>query len=445
MTLSFGTDGVRGPAREFTPSWVAALGAAMVDVFGGGSFVLGRDTRESGPRIVADLTQGISAAGGSVVDLGVAPTPAVAWVAARDGVPGAVVSASHNPWADNGIKVFAPGGTKLDDGTESELARALDAHLAASPVAGTSDSAGDGAATLDAYVAHLVASIDGRRLDGLRVVLDCAHGAASALAPRVFTAVGADVTVIGNHPDGRNINENCGSTHLELLADTVVRLGADVGLAFDGDADRVLAVDGSGAVVDGDHIIAMLALDRHRRGVLVGSAVVVTVMTNLGFRLAMDEADIEVVETPVGDRHCLAALERRGLVLGGEQSGHVILRDLATTGDGMLSGLQIADLVVRSSQPLASLAATAMTRVPQVLHNVEVHGDRAALIDAIRPDVEAEQSRLGSSGRILVRSSGTEPLIRVMVEATDAGVAAEVATRLVTAVTSLDGAGEPSP
>jgi phosphoglucosamine mutase len=260
----------------------------------------------------------------------------------------------------------------------------------------------------------------------------------------VFGDLGASVTVINAEPTGRNINEGCGSTHLGPLADTVVRVGADVGLALDGDADRVLAVDGSGSTVDGDQIIAMLALDRHRRGELVGPAVVVTVMANLGFRLAMVEAGIEVVETPVGDRHCLAALEQRGLVLGGEQSGHVILRDLATTGDGMLSGVQIADLVSRTGRTLADLAASAMTRVPQVLRNVEVRGDREDLMAAIAPVVDAEAARLGSTGRILVRASGTEPLVRVMVEATDAAVAREVASRLVSVVSDHGGAGEPA-
>ena len=444
MTLSFGTDGVRGPASEFTPSWVGALGAAMVDVFGSGPFVVGRDTRESGPEIVASLASGVGAGGGAVVDLGVAPTPAVAWVAARDGVPGAVVSASHNPWGDNGIKVFAPGGTKLDDDTEARLADALTVQLSTDPIAGGSGSVRDGDDALDRYVDHLVASVSGRSLAGLSVVLDCANGAASDLAPRVFGGLGASVTVINAEPTGRNINEGCGSTHLGPLADTVVRVGADVGLAFDGDADRVLAVDGLGSTVDGDQIIAMLALDRHRRGELVGPAVVVTVMANLGFRLAMVEAGIEVVETPVGDRHCLAALEQRGLVLGGEQSGHVILRDLATTGDGMLSGVQIADLVRRTGRTLADLAASAMTRVPQVLRNVEVRGDREDLMAAIAPVVDAEAARLGSTGRILVRASGTEPLVRVMVEATDAAVAREVASRLVSVVSDHGGAGEPA-
>ena len=378
------------------------------------------------------------------MDLGVAPTPAVAWVAARDGVPGAVVSASHNPWGDNGIKVFAPGGTKLDDDTEARLADALTVQLSTDPIAGGSGSVRDGDDALDRYVDHLVASVSGRSLAGLSVVLDCANGAASDLAPRVFEGLGASVTVINAEPTGRNINEGCGSTHLGPLADTVVRVGADVGLAFDGDADRVLAVDGLGSTVDGDQIIAMLALDRHRRGDLVGPAVVVTVMANLGFRLAMVEAGIEVVETPVGDRHCLAALEQRGLVLGGEQSGHVILRDLATTGDGMLSGVQIADLVRRTGRTLADLAASAMTRVPQVLRNVEVRGDREDLMAAIAPVVDAEAARLGSTGRILVRASGTEPLVRVMVEATDAAVAREVASRLVSVVSDHGGAGEPA-
>jgi phosphoglucosamine mutase len=349
-----------------------------------------------------------------------------------------MVSASHNPWTDNGIKLFAAGGRKIPDTLEAELAGELDRFLAGPAVAAPAFDAGadasadtSAAGDLAGYTAHLVASLSGRDLGGLAVVLDCANGAASALAAGVFTGAGARVEVINASPDGRNINRDCGSTHLGPLASRVVATGAALGLAFDGDADRVLAVDHTGAPVDGDHLIALLALDRHRQGTLPGPAVVVTVMSNLGLRLAMADAGIEVVETPVGDRHCLEALEARSLVLGGEQSGHVIFRDLATTGDGMLCGLAVADAVVRSGATLAELAATAMTRVPQVLVNVTVVGDRDAAMASLAPAVAAAEERLGDTGRVLVRPSGTEPLIRVMVEATGDGVAAAEAARLV--------------
>lgn len=448
--LEFGTDGVRGPSSAFTPSWLAAFGAALVSVLGPGPFIVGRDTRRSGPDISSWLTAGITAVGGSVRDLGVAPTPAVAWVAADSGSPAVVVSASHNPFDDNGLKVFAAGGTKLDDETERRLAgtlgEALDGRLGVPPVAHASPpAAGVGGDrwredALDRYLDHIAASLPADALGGLTVVLDCANGAASALAPVLFARLGATVLARNDAPDGRNINAGCGSTHLEVLVDAVPAAGADLGLAFDGDADRVLAVDAGGERIDGDQIIAMLALDRHGRGELVGPAVVVTVMSNLGLRLAMAEAGIEVVETPVGDRHCLAALEAQGLTLGGEQSGHVILADLATTGDGLLCGAHVAALVARTGTPLGTLAAAAMTRLPQVLRNVEVRANRPEVVAAVAAEVAEAEAALGGTGRVLLRPSGTEPLVRVMVEAPVAEVAAEVADRLVTAITAASGA-----
>lgn len=441
MTLQFGTDGVRGPAGSFTDDWVTRLGAAAAQVLGPGGFVVGRDTRESGARIAAALISGLHSGGCAVVDLGVAPTPAVAWVAATEKLGGAMVSASHNPWTDNGVKLFASGGTKLDDATERRLSALLDDPVAAQATGPgvSSASVPDAGAWLQRYARHLTDSLGGRRLEGLSMVLDCANGAASGIAPGLFRELGADVVVLHADPDGRNINDGCGSTDLGDLANVVVSSGADVGLAFDGDADRVLAVDAQGRTIDGDQMIAMLALDRHRRGVLRGGAVVVTVMANLGLRQSMDAAGIAVVETPVGDRHCLAELEARGLVLGGEQSGHVILRDFATTGDGMLSGLQIADLMVRTGRRLGDLADAAMTRLPQVLRNVTVTGDAAVVLDAVAADVDAARLQLGNDGRILVRASGTEPLVRVMVEATDPDTAGGVADRLCDRITDVAG------
>lgn len=451
--LEFGTDGVRGPVGSFTRPWVVALGWAAADVVGPGTFFIGRDTRASGPDIATWLSEGLRSGGCDVVDLGVAPTPAVAWAAARAGVPAAMVSASHNPWTDNGVKVFASGGLKLDDITEQRVSQRLAERLVERP-AGAPDRRGvaglragvDNAgalreSTLAGYVDHVVGSIDGRNLSGLSVVLDCANGAATDLAPAVFERLGASVTVMHAAPDGRNINAGCGSTHMDDVRAAVVASGADLGLALDGDADRVLAVDATGAIVDGDQIIALLALDRFSRGALPGDAVVVTVMSNLGLRMAMAEAGIAVVETPVGDRHCLAALESHGLVLGGEQSGHVILRDLATTGDGTLSGVHLADVMVRTGTSLADLAGNAMTRLPQVLLNVEVHAERSVVMDAIADEVAVQQSILGNTGRILVRPSGTEPLVRVMVEAPDVDVASSVAAHLAEVIVAVASGG----
>src|SRR5690606_37284934 len=359
-------------------------------------------------------------------------------------------SASHNPFADNGIKLFAAGGRKLPDDVErrleDELQRLVHRRPTDEGAAGGDRPVPTGAALgrIDAaegadagYRAAVVASLDGRRLDGLRAVVDCANGAASAVAPRVLRDLGVEVEVVNDRPDGTNINDGCGSTHVERLGPLVAERGADLGIAFDGDADRVLLVDGAGQVVDGDQIIAMCAIDRHERGALAGDSVVVTVMTNLGFRRAMEKRGIRVVETRVGDRHVLEALEAEGLSLGGEQSGHVIFRDLATTGDGLLTAVQVLDVVVRSGVPLAELAARSMTRLPQVLRNVRVAHRDPAIVDRLADDIAAVEARLGDQGRVLVRPSGTEPLVRVMVEAPTAAEADEAAAALVRAVEAL--------
>ena len=436
MPLEFGTDGVRGVANtELTPELVLALGRAAARVLGG-PFVVGRDTRRSGPMLQAAFSAGVASEGVDVVDLGVLPTPGVAFASAGRGCPGAVVSASHNPFPDNGIKLFAPGGRKLTDEEEETLEAELRRLVGGEADGPRPTGAGVGQSTaapglVDDYAAHLVATLEGRGLDGLAVVLDCGHGAASAVAPGVVRAAGAKVEVIGAEPDGTNINAGCGSTDLGPLRRAVLDQGAAVGLAFDGDADRLLAVDERGGVVDGDHLIALCALDLRARGGLAGDTVVVTVMTNLGFRLAMERAGVAVHETPVGDRHVLAALDAHGWSLGGEQSGHLIFRRLATTGDGLLTGLQLLDLLARSGRPLSELATGAMTRVPQVLHNVRVA--------ALAPAVEAEQVRLGGNGRVLVRPSGTEPVVRVMVEAPTESEAEATAARLAHEVARLLG------
>ncbi len=441
MSLRFGTDGVRGPADDLTDELVAALGAAAAEVLGGAAgFVIGRDTRASGARLEAALAGGLEVGGARPETLGVLPTPAVAWVCAACNVPGAVISASHNPWSDNGIKFFAAGGRKLADDVEERLEAALDRLTAEGapipPALFVPEAPPPG---LDSWVDAVVSSLEGRRLDGLRVVVDCANGAASSVAPEALRRLGAAVEVLHADPDGHNINDGCGSTHPGDLQRRVVETGAAVGLAFDGDADRVLAVDEAGELVDGDHLLALFAVDLRDRGRLADDRVVVTVMTNLGFRLAMAEQGIEVVETAVGDRYVLEALERTGGSLGGEQSGHIVLADLATTGDGLLSGIQLLDLLVRTGRPLSELAAASMTQLPQVLVNVRVAERRADIAEAMATEIAAEEAALQGRGRVLVRPSGTEPLVRVMVEAETPERADEVAHRLAEVAKGLCG------
>jgi phosphoglucosamine mutase len=435
MSLRFGTDGVRGDAdTDLTPPLVTALGRAAARVLGTDiAFLIGRDTRESGPRIERDLARGLAAEGAPVVSLGVLPTPAVAHLAGLDGAPAAMISASHNPWRDNGIKLFAPGGRKLDDGTEAEIEQVMLALVDETvPVGEGAVEMATRPDAIDAYVAHLASVVEGRDLSNLAVLVDCANGAASAVVERLHEML-PRLVAIHREPDGRNINEGCGSTHPADLQRRVAD-GFPVGLALDGDADRVLAVDERGTLVDGDQIMVMAALDLRGRGLLRNDAIAVTVMSNLGLRRALDAAGIGVVETPVGDRNVLVALDEHDLVLGGEQSGHLVFRDHATTGDGLLTGLVLLDLLQRSARPLSELAA-AMVRFPQVLTNVRV-GRRPDLdgSPALATEIEAARERLGEAGRVLVRASGTEPLVRVMVEAASEETAAAEAARLAEAV-----------
>jgi phosphoglucosamine mutase len=361
----------------------------------------------------AAFVAGLSAEGVEVIRLGVMPTPAVAFEAARLGAMGAVISASHNPYHDNGIKLFGIGGTKLADHVEETIEACLHELGATSGepgiVHGRRDPSG--------YIEHLLGVLEGRHLRGLRVVIDAANGAASHVVADVFGRTGAHVVVVHAAPDGRNINAGCGATDPSGLRAAVVAERAHVGIALDGDADRLIAVDERGDVVDGDHVIAICAEDMRPRGLLRHDTVVVTVMANLGFRLAMREAGIDVVETAVGDRYVLEALTEGGYSLGGEQSGHVIFPDHATTGDGMLTGLVLLDIVQRSGKQLSLLAATAMTQLPQVLVNVRVGVRRPDVAELLVDEIAAAAAPLGDHGRILVRPSGTEPLIRVMVEA----------------------------
>jgi phosphoglucosamine mutase len=438
--LKFGTDGVRGVANaELTPELVLALGRAAARTLPSTRYVIGRDTRRSGASLEAALTAGLTSEGVDVVRLGVVPTPTVAWLAQRDGVLGAVISASHNTFEDNGVKLFALGGVKLTDEQEDALEAELRVVLADPAGRPPKTGAGIGTVTDDddattRWMESVVASTEGRGLGGLRVVVDCANGAATQVGPKVLRALGAQVEVIHADPDGTNINADCGSTYPADLQRVVVQTGADVGIAFDGDADRMLAVDAGGRLIDGDQIIAITAIDRKARGVLTGNAVVVTVMTNLGFRLGMEARGIEVVEVPVGDRHVLAALAERGLSLGGEQSGHVVFADLASTGDGLLTAVQLLDVVAHSGRPLAVLADDAMTRLPQVLRNVEVQRPGAEVAAEVEASAKAAALELGHHGRVLLRPSGTERLVRVMVEAPTVEQAETIADRLAAEV-----------
>ncbi|MDQ4133646.1 MAG: phosphoglucosamine mutase [Actinomycetota bacterium] len=451
MTPRFGTDGLRGKANaELTPELVMALGRAAARVLSGDRFVVGRDTRLSGPMLFAALTAGIVAEGADVDDLGICPTPGVAWVSADENTPAAVISASHNPFDDNGVKFFARGGLKLTDTAEAEIEAELE-RILADPLAAATGPTGAALGRIRAhssgrqrYAEAMTAQLEAGSLRGLSIVLDCAHGATFEVAPAVLTALGATVTVINDQPDGININEGAGTGHPEGLARTVTSVGADLGLAFDGDGDRVLAVDHSGAVVDGDQILAICALDRQRHGRLKGDTLVVTVMANLGLRQVMAANDIGVFETKVGDRYVLEALDANGWCLGGEQSGHIIFRDLATTGDGLLTGLQLLDVMTRTGQSLAELAKV-MHRHPQVLRNVVV-ADRLGLAGAadVWEEVRSVEARLGDDGRVLIRVSGTEPLVRVMVEAASAEEAQAACDSLCEAVTrSLGGLQTP--
>lgn len=433
--LRFGTDGVRGRAyQELLPEDVVRLAQAAAEVIAPTApVVIGRDTRDSSPEFAAALATGFSAVGVSTLDLGVAPTPAVAWGAAQTRAPGAVVSASHNPWYDNGIKLFGPEGRKLDDEVQASLEAALaDPGRTTVSTLGTPPRTSDGSEMLRQYL-DAVASTAEFNGSGLHVVVDAAHGSATAALPGPLEAHGVTVTVINSSPDGRNINHRCGSTRPETVANAVRKNEADLGLTFDGDADRVLAVDHTGELVDGDQIIAICAVDRLQHGRLPGNTVVVTVMANLGFHRAMAQRGINVVTTPVGDRHVQAVLQEGNWALGGEQSGHVIFPSLATTGDGLVTSLQLLEVVASRGLPLRDLAREAMTKMPQVLHNVAIdpHSiDEACLAAA----VSAAEERLGSNGRILVRPSGTEPLLRIMVEAETPEIANTVATDVATAI-----------
>ena len=441
MSRLFGTDGVRGLANGLITAEVAlSLAQAAAVVLGhrrsGGrrpTAVVARDPRISGDFISAAVEAGLASAGVDVHDAGVLPTPAAAYLVADLGADfGVMISASHNAAPDNGIKFLARGGQKLDDALEDEIELEM-SRPSPRPTGGEVGRINRFADAEDRYVIHLLQTLP-NRLDGLTVVLDCAHGAASGCSPQVFADAGAKVIVIGADPDGININDGYGSTHLGPLQAAVVEHGADLGIAHDGDADRCLAVDHEGNVVDGDQIMAIMATAFKAAGKLKDDTLVATVMSNLGLKLALREAGVSLRETAVGDRYVLEAMREGGYSLGGEQSGHVIFSEYATTGDGVLTGLQLAAQVARTGRTLKQLA-TVMTKLPQVLINVRgVDKSAADTNEAVRRAVEASRGELGETGRVLLRPSGTEPVVRVMVEAADMETASAVAGRLAEVV-----------
>jgi len=440
----FGTDGVRGLANaELSPELAlsVASAAAMVLVAHDATHkplaVVGRDPRASGEMLEAAVIAGLTAAGADVLRVGVLPTPAVAFLtAAYNADLGVMLSASHNPMADNGIKLFARGGLKLPDEIEDEIEAVVDSGDRFRPVGASVGRVTDADDAAERYLAHLLSTVPAD-LGGLHVVVDCAHGAASSVAPELYRRAGAKVTAIAAEPDGLNINDGVGSTHLEGLVAAVVEQGADLGIAHDGDADRCLAVAADGSLIDGDQLLAVCAVDMNSRGQLRENVVVATVMSNLGFHHAMRDAGIDVVTTAVGDRYVLEALRERNLSLGGEQSGHIVFTDAATTGDGLLTALQIMAGMAAAGRSLAELAAV-VNRLPQVLVNVTVADkDGVARSEAVRRAVAEAETELGEDGRILLRPSGTEQLVRVMVEALTQQHAEELAARVADVVAGV--------
>ncbi len=445
MARLFGTDGVRGRANDqLTAELALGLASAAVCVLGADALdsgnrprvVVGRDPRASGELLEAALCAGLAAAGADAIRVGVVPTPAVAFLTADYAADfGVMISASHNPMPDNGIKLFGAGGHKLADDVEDAIEGAM-AGPQPRPVGAGIGRLVDAPDAVHRYLDHLVAS-GGSHLDGLTIVVDCANGAASHIGPQAYAAAGAQVIPIHAEPDGLNINDGCGSTHLGNLQAAVLEHGADLGLAHDGDADRCLAVDSTGAVVDGDQIMAILALAMHERGALTDDVLVATVMSNLGLHLAMKEAGIEVRVTGVGDRYVLEELRSGGYALGGEQSGHIVIPSAGTTGDGVLTGLLLARRVAETRTRLADLAAV-MSVLPQELINVSVTDKHAvAAADSVQQAVAAAQAQLDGTGRILLRPSGTEQLVRVMVEATTADDARAIAERVAQVVAGV--------
>ena len=442
MSRLFGTDGVRGLAnKDITSESALKLAQAAAIVLGEQArargqkpiAVIGRDPRISGEFLAAAISAGLASSGVDVFDAGVIPTPATSFLTADlDADFGVMISASHNPAPDNGIKFFSRGGHKLDDAVEDAIEKALSAKPL-TPIGAEIGHVKTFADAKSRYLVHLQGTLP-NSLTGIKVVVDCANGAASDIAPKAFKDAGAEVVVIGNEPDGYNINLGCGSTHLSALQAAVLEHGADVGIAHDGDADRTLAVDATGAIVDGDQIMAILAVAAKERGDLSRNTLVATVMSNLGLKIAMKQAGIEMIETKVGDRYVLEVIREGGYTLGGEQSGHLIFARHATTGDGILTGLQLLAQMNSTGKSLQELAS-AMTVYPQVLINVpEVDKTKVDSDPELQKVVQEAKAELGETGRVLLRASGTEPLVRVMVEAQDVGTAQSWAERIARVV-----------
>jgi phosphoglucosamine mutase len=439
----FGTDGIRGLANgqvltaELALDVAVAAAHILVESFDDKTerprAIVGQDSRASGEFLEAAVVAGLTSAGVDVYRVGVLPTPAISYLVASTGADlGVMISASHNAMPDNGIKLFARGGGKLDDSIEALVEARIGEPWERPTGRGVGRAINDAGAK-EKYIEHLLTSLT-TRLDGLKIVVDCANGAASFVAPDLLAGAGATVIAISHTPDGWNINDNCGSTYLANLKAAVTKEGADFGIAHDGDADRCLAVDAQGNEVDGDMIMAILAIGMKAQGELKADTIVGTVMSNLGFLQAMEKAGIAVEKTPVGDRYVLELMLEKNYVLGGEQSGHVIMRKFANTGDGLLTALALAQEVARSKKSLAELASV-MTRFPQILINVKgVAKDKLASNSAIADAVKVAEATLGSSGRVLLRASGTENLVRVMVEASSDNLASDVATTLADVV-----------
>lgn len=455
--LQFGTDGVRGEfGTELTTQYVCALARVVAKVLQCKLVVIGRDTRESGPALEVAITKSLTQLGVEVHLMGVAPTPAIAHAAASRNIVALAITASHNPYRDNGVKIFGSGGRKLSDDEESRIETALATELESQSTDGLAktgfdlrkDSANESSKDfarslvqyrvdyLDQYCASLIATVPKNSLARLRITIDCANGALSTVAPDVFGALGAIVTTINATPNGQNINHECGATNPVALIDSVRHFGAQLGIAFDGDGDRLIAIDNTGTVVDGDHLLAISAREMKRQGILRNNAVAVTVMTNIGFHRAMKQAGIDVVTTPVGDRAVLTAIQDNDLSLGGEQSGHIIYRDLATTGDGLLAAIRLATLVASATKSFSEIASDAMRSFPQVLINVRVARRATDIEQMFAVEISQAQQILADNGRVLVRPSGTEPVVRVMVEALRQDDAQSVATTLADAITA---------
>ena len=436
--LKFGTDGVRGEfGTELTTSYVAALARAAAKVLQCQLVVIGRDTRESGLALEVAIAESLTQLGVEVHLMGVAPTPAIAHAAATGDLVAFAITASHNRFSDNGVKIFGNGGRKLSDDEESrieaELASELAKETAGSAVA---DQGVSHPEYLEKYCAALIATVPKNALAKLHIALDCANGALSNVAPDVFGALGATVSTIHAAPNGQNINHECGATNPATLSEVVKNVKAHVGIAFDGDGDRLIAIDNTGSIVDGDHLLAISAREMKRNGTLRNNKVAVTVMTNIGFHRAMTQAAIEVITTSVGDRSILAAIKDNDLSLGGEQSGHIIYHDLATTGDGLLAAIRLAVLVANSEQTFSQIASDAMTSFPQVLINVRVAKRTENIEQIFAEEILQAEKTLADNGRVLVRPSGTEPVVRVMVEASQHEIAESVATTLANAITA---------